>query len=275
MWYNRIVMLSEKFKSATGKFPSPAELVLHSIQQAVPWIFTRHSFRQSVIPSRVPSSDIEAVERESIHDGGNDYRTNVSADTTRPTNVIEESRENKQESSLPYHYRFLAYMWRFSPDLIAIGAALSLSCIGDLCAHQSSQQPISNFLENMIIPFAFLLFLAVSFIQTYSSRLNFSRFFLELEILNQIGQASYPIYLIQNVLLQYYFTYFIDHGDYQYHPENPSRGYFRALPFPYRFGFIMLVLVIGWFVQKGFQEFFIAKSFTFLLSKWKQRNESQ
>lgn len=163
------------------------------------------------------------------------------------------------------------YLWRYTPDLIVLSCFLSLTCLGELCSNKT----LSKALENAVVPTGFLLFLIVSLHQRGKERYNLSRLLLESEIMTQIGYASYPIYLIQNPLLQLYFTYIIHHKDYTYHSNDPDREYFRNLPLGYRVGSVLLVIVIGWLIQKIYQDWLITNLFAKVLSWWKQRQQKK
>ncbi len=180
--------------------------------------------------------------------------------------IREESKKPKEEE-----WSLIGLIWRFSPDIIIVLCLISLSCLGDLCHNKT----LISSIEMVVIPIAFLLYLVIVLSQRGKSRYNLSRLILETEIMNQIGYASYPIYLIQNAFLQYYFTYMVNiHNDsYDYHGDHPGRKYFRNLPFGYRFGCTFFMIFIGWVIQKYYQDWLVTNSFAKVLSWWKQRND--
>lgn len=162
-----------------------------------------------------------------------------------------------------------SWTWRFSPDILVLGMAFSLTCFGELC--QSSTKTIGLFIESMLVPFGFILFLAVSLHQRGMERWNVSRWLLESELLNFIGYGSYPIYLIQNVFLQYYFTFIFHVKDYDYHPTDPGRGYFQGIPLIDRFIAVIVVILIGWLIQTYVQDYLVANAFSKVLMWWTER----
>lgn len=153
----------------------------------------------------------------------------------------------------------LGLLWRFTPDLLAISVGILLSCIGGLCT--DSMHKFATFNENMLVPAIVLVFIMISVQQRGMARYNATRLFLESDAMNFLGYISYPVYLLQNVFLQYYFTFIFKAANYRYHPDDPDRRYFRAIPLGYRFIAIMMVIAIGWFVQKYVQDYMVANAF--------------
>jgi peptidoglycan/LPS O-acetylase OafA/YrhL len=146
--------------------------------------------------------------------------------------------------------------------------AFSLTCFGDLCQHSTKE--LGLFIESLLVPFAFLLFLGICIHQRGDARMNFSRWMLESELFNFIGYGSYPIYLIQNVFLQYYFTMIFHIKGYDYHPTNPGRGYFQQIPLYDRFIAIIVVILIGWAIQVYLQDYLVANAFSKVLMWWSE-----
>jgi len=284
MWCGaRIYFLQQKYqaKAKDGSdpvviqedFSTPSEVITRWLHQAVACLrFGTDVVTEECIPLQHFHATTQAA--TTTADTAPNATTATVSTTDNEKNAIVKPDEgvNGDGGNGVLSYA-LHLLWRFSPDLIAIGIGLSLSCFGTLCT--SDTKTLNNYLEMMIIPFAFIIFLSITIHQRGSARYNLTRIFLESELLNFIGYGSYPIYLLQNVFLQYYFTFIFPVKGYSYHPENPTRDYFRAIPLGYRVIAVSTVILLGWVIQKFFQDYLVANTFSRVLVWWSSRQSSQ
>lgn len=179
--------------------------------------------------------------------------------------IVANDIPSEHSQPMGYLHKAAGLLWRFAPDLLAVSVGIMLSCIGDLCRHRTKL--LADYIEFMLIPFVLLVFVVISVHQRGSDRYNLSRLFLESDLMNFLGYCSYPVYLFQNVFLQYYFTFVFEAQGYSYHPLFPDRKYFRPIPLGYRFAAVIMTILFSWIVQKFFQDYLI----TNLFSKWLAR----
>ncbi len=139
--------------------------------------------------------------------------------------------------------------WKFLPDALAISAGLLLSCTGTLCSNLNDSYNILY----LFAPSILMLFIFCNVHNNLNNTKNLSRIFLESNLLQTLGYCSYPLYLFQNIFLQYYATYFKDFEGYSYHKDSPDRMYFREIPLLYRFLYILFLIFLCYLFQKYFQ----------------------
>jgi len=122
-----------------------------------------------------------------------------------------EQRIEGRSVSPPYisaRERILAFLWRFTPDIIAICTGFLMSAI----THDLDYSDGALILMYLGIPVVYMAFGVVSLLQEGNDRINGSRLFIESWPLTLLGYVSYPLYLYQQVglnawrpMLQHYF----------------------------------------------------------------------
>eukprot|EP00981_Chlorochromonas_danica_P012160 scaffold4581_cov209-Ochromonas_danica.AAC.4 len=254
---------NEEFPTPTNDVDKFVQWVKDKMEQMIlpPINPTNNSAPGSMTFSAAPdSSSSTVVQSEAVADHS----------TSGGSAESSSSRPNGRSMQDIFH-EILALAWRFLPDAIAIGGGILLSCEGGLCDEWAEGFVAYNI--HMVSPWIILAFVFVSVHQRGQSRYNFSRLFLESDLMNFLGYASYPIYLLQDIMLEYYLS-FVSRGAYSYHPSNPGRNYFRYAPLKYRIALMILFIFIGWVVQKVFQDYFVANTFTKMLSWWSKRRNA-
>eukprot|EP00981_Chlorochromonas_danica_P002495 scaffold474_cov169-Ochromonas_danica.AAC.30 len=248
--------LVETKYASTGKnedFSSPTDHINEYTSYLKNWAMSLVLPHVGAPTTHQPVIAIEHVDEEA---------SPCSSDTSAPTNM---------SIAVDMRDKVLGLLWRFSPDFVAVGAGLLLSCTGGLC--RTYANTFTDYNVRLLLPCIMMLFILISVHQRGISRYNFSRVFLESDIMNFLGYASYPTYLLQDIILEYYFTYVSDHK-YAYHPSNPNRGYFQALPLKLRVGLMVLFIIITWGIQKVFQDYLVANTFSKALEWWSKRRSN-
>lgn len=170
--------------------------------------------------------------------------------------------------------QLLGLIWRFLPDAIAVISGILMSCRYGLCRYDAASKEFTVYNTNILLPCLFSLFVLISVHQRGSSRYNFSRLFLESDVMNFLGYTSYTVYVLQDIFLKFYFT-FISHHKYSYHPSHPSRSYFKALPLKMRAGYMILFILISWVVQAAYQDYLVANLFSKAVEFWSKRRQNR
>jgi peptidoglycan/LPS O-acetylase OafA/YrhL len=168
--------------------------------------------------------------------------------------------------------------WRFYPDLLFIGSACISLQVGWLAKVFYKPRPnrgVGDSPEMVIwfigLPLVTVIYTFIVCLQRGSARHNFSRLFFESPLMTFIGAASYPVYLLQAVMFEYYaprlyYTYFKDDPSppFAYSPNlifgRPNGGqwqgmwWFSNLHWGIKFICFMILVVIGWLIQRIIQD---------------------
>ena len=155
-------------------------------------------------------------------------------------------------------------LWRFFPDLIAIGIGFLMSTLGDL-----NKENIKFVLWFVIVPSAYLLLILVCMLQKGSARYNLSRLFLECNPVRTLGYTSYAMYLFQRIVFNSYVPclYFgFKTGTFNIIIGDPGQ-WFERLPSIDKFLAVVTLTFICFLVHKYFQDRFVTYWYAYLTSK--------
>ena len=154
------------------------------------------------------------------------------------------------------------------PDVASVGILLCFSTVGDRSAWSTEYG-----LRNICVPYLTIVLIMSLMLQTRSTRSCLTRFFLESQLVRTIGYASYPIYLLQQVLLNFYLRMAYDAVLGVPVSSNPSYGAFwenewfgNRRPWWKLIG-LVYVVGVGYLVQYYYQDRWIAG----LWSAWLMR----
>eukprot|EP01039_Chlorochromonas_danica_P006744 gene6744-7454_t len=266
----RIAQTDYAAKGKNEEFPTPTNDVDRFVQWAKDNLaeIILPGLPQQVAPIALPSQEV-TVRATTIFNAV--VQADSSDDGSRSSSSDSSSSISEGLSWRGVLNGSLALAWRFLPDAIAVGAGMLISCKGGLC-HKSTKAFLPYNIH-LVLPCVFLAFVFVSIHQRERSRYNFSRLFLESDIMNFLGYASYPLYLLQNVMILYYMSY-VSNGQYSYHPAHPSYNYYRSIPLKYRVGLMILFIMIAWTVQKVFQDYLVTNIFSKVLAWWSTRRNA-
>ena len=121
----------------------------------------------------------------------------------------------------------------------------------------------SKFLRHIFIPFIYMITLVLVSIQTTNLRGGLWRILCETPIMTIIGYASYPIYLLQVVLLNFYtrmlynlFT--TDSTSSIYDIQNFPGFWFGFQPWWWKLIGVICLIGICWPIQRYFQDGFVS-----------------
>ena len=136
--------------------------------------------------------------------------------------------------------------------------------------------PTNDFARRYVgVPYLTILLILSLMFQTNETRFSLSRYFFESSLIRVIGYASYPIYLFQQVLLNFYLRLIYDAAIGVPVVINPSYGawntneWFGNLPGWWKPIGLLIVVSFGWIVQKYFQDGFIARNYIRILDTLK------
>jgi hypothetical protein len=155
-------------------------------------------------------------------------------------------------------------VWRFFPDLCAVGIGFLMSTLGDL-----NNENIKFVLWFVIVPSAYMLLILVSMLQRGSARCNLSRLFLECTPIRTLGYASYAMYLFQRIAFNCYLPciYFgIKTGHFNIRIGDPGH-WFERLPNHDKFLAVVTLTFICFLVHKYFQDRFVTYWYAFITAK--------
>ena len=176
--------------------------------------------------------------------------------------------DDEAEVSAPERNTFLFLLccniWRFFPDMAAIGTGFLMSTLGKL-----NNENIKFVLWYVIVPSAYLLFLFVSMLQKGSARYNFSRLFLESSPVRTLGYTSYAMYLFQRTAFNCYLPciYFgIKTGTFNILVGDPGL-WFERLPNLDKFLAVVTLTIICFLVHKYFQDRFVTYWYAYVTAK--------
>ena len=187
-----------------------------------------------------------------------------SLDTSRSPSQVDEDINIPTPPENSTFFIACCYLWRFFPDLSAIGIGFLMSTLGDL-----DKESIKLIIAFVIVPYAYLVLLLVSMLQKGSARYNFSRIFLECTPLTTLGYTSYAMYLFQRVALTCYlpFLYFgIKTGKFDINMGNPG-DWFEHLPTFDKFLAVVTLTMICLIVHKYYQDKFVPYWYAHFVSK--------
>lgn len=194
-----------------------------------------------------------------------------SLDTSRSPSQIDEDVNIPTPPESSTIFITCCYLWRFFPDLSAIGIGFLMSTLGDL-----DKESIKLIIAFVIVPYAYLVLLLVSMLQKGSARYNFARFFLECAPLTTLGYTSYAMYLFQRVSFTCYlpFLYFgIKTGHFDISRGNPD-DWFEHLPNFDKFIAVVSLTLICLVVHKYYQDKFVPYCYAHIVSKMSHFNGS-
>lgn len=155
-------------------------------------------------------------------------------------------------------------VWTFIPDGCVVGMILLLFMV-----RYDAPKKLQIFYGCIVMQVLLIAMIWASFLQPNSTRWSLWRLLTENRVMTAIGYASYTIYLLQNVLLNFYGRILYD---------DIRLGYFPVIPGGYSpdygvywntwwigdeawyykpIGFSLLILVC-WPIQKYFQDTFVA-----------------
>lgn len=129
-------------------------------------------------------------------------------------------------------------------------------------SHTQSRAFFDRFFYLYGLPFIFAMMLVLSLLQPAYPRSLFTMIIAENPLLNMIGECSYAIYLIQKIVVYFWWTYAIDgcrHGvwpftrqfiNHEDHPTVFDKWYVTLSG-------VIITCILGIFIQKVFQERFI------------------
>jgi len=182
-------------------------------------------------------------------------------------NILNKPGEKINSSIKTYIFddkiiQFSQTALRFFPDVLTVICAILFCPIGGL-----DQHPNNMTLYYYGVPIVIITFLVVSFLQQGTSRLNLSRWGLESRGIRFLGYISYPVYLLQRPVVEFY-------GPYVYHSiknkkyeisylygEAGGNGY-DSLPLHQRFLWTLVLFGFCFLIQKYFQDTFIIYLYT-------------
>ena len=156
-----------------------------------------------------------------------------------------------------------AYLWRFFPDMIAFVFVIFLTTAGDL-----SYRPFQRTLEWTILPMMSIVYLIVATIQDDWARNNLSRWLLQTGFMNWFGYISYPMFLFQKSLLNWWapkiaecfnlnkFVLFT-RGNPAFGADTNEATWFTNLNMGYRIIGFFVLCCFCWLVQKYYQDTFV------------------
>jgi len=95
----------------------------------------------------------------------------------------------------------LFYLWKHLPDILVIILILLLANVGHLDTIKGK-----GFVAFVCFHWIVVAFIIISMLQVERARFNVIRYILESHVLNVIGYCSYPLYLFQRLIIEYYVT---------------------------------------------------------------------
>jgi len=148
------------------------------------------------------------------------------------------------------------------PDLLALSIALIMSF-----GIYNENITAGKFLRWQVIPFFAALIVLFSMMQAKPYRVGLLRFVAQSKIMLMIGYASYPIYLLQQVLLNYYAKWIYDTSQNNQF-QIVDNSWFGNHPWWWKLLGLIGLLVVCWPVQRYFQDTFVAGLFSRFIA-WK------
>eukprot|EP01039_Chlorochromonas_danica_P000739 gene739-803_t len=254
----RIVLTNHVETGKSEKLRSPTDDINYYVSKVKNWCMDR-ILAPNATSIAIPAGSVSSGDQSSE----DDHHHRPSLLSSSPQSIL-----------IYLGCQVLGLVWRFLPDAIAVVSGILMSCKYGLCRYDEASKEFTKYNADIILPCLFSLFVLVSVHQRGSSRYNFSRLFLESDVMNFLGYTSYTVYVLQDVFLKFYFT-FISHHKYAYHPSHPSRSYFKALPLKMRAGYMILFILISWVVQAVYQDYLVANLFSKAVEFWSKRRQNR
>ena len=170
---------------------------------------------------------------------------------------------------------------RILPDIMFVSIGLMVSEVGPTSLRYDKNRNTSAavmIFRNEGFEFAAMIMLMAFMFQQSNNRLCLSRLLMESKLMRVIGYASYPIYVLHIVLINYYFRMIYDtitgKGKVEYSEhygiQNEWIGTLPDYYFPITLG---IVIVICFAVQKYFQDTFVASLWLRCLQHYSRKRE--
>lgn len=148
----------------------------------------------------------------------------------------------------------MAFIWRFSPDMLAILSGFLLTPVGSL-----NHSPLANFLQYTVLPWILLVYLVIAFLQGDEARKNITRYCFESSLLNYLGYIAYPMYLFQRITVNWYLPLIVNsigsnRNEFVRNAYKLNLDWFTSINYGWRL--LVLVILSGfcWLIQKYYQD---------------------
>lgn len=156
---------------------------------------------------------------------------------------------------------FSKLLWAFVPDAISVGIAAILSIRPDTSYH------LNAFYRCILIEALVMIQLTVVFLQPPATPTSVWRYLLESAPMNFLGYISYPMYLMQQLVLNFYFRVLFDDVSCHTFPIKRMDPNYGAMTDNSWIGEqagwiqllgVFLLIVICWCIQRYFQDKWMA-----------------
>eukprot|EP01041_Mallomonas_annulata_P005613 gene5613-11330_t len=191
----------------------------------------------------------------------------VNTERSRSTSLIP----NQNRIVMKYIKGLSSLLLQFTPDICVVLILLIFSTAG---GHRS--EDLELLLKNVFIQYVTIFLILSLLFQTKDTRICITRVFIENTFIRTIGYGSYPIYLLQQVVFNFYLRIFYDLAIGAPVTSDPAYGiyweneWFGLLPGWWKPIGLVLITIVGYIVQKYFQDTFIA----WLISKYTVNNSN-
>jgi len=138
----------------------------------------------------------------------------------------------RRSESTPHSTVF--YLWRHTPDMIAVAFALLMTTVGDI---HHSDEVVTGEMGGLYLQWLFVAYLITATLQSGPARLNFGRYLLETPVVNLLGYCSYPLYLMQIIIPTYNDMYWKLNKD-------RTLGPYKSLGWKFVLSIIMIVAAV-------------------------------
>jgi len=147
------------------------------------------------------------------------------------------------------------YLWRHTPDMLAVAYALLMTTVGDV---HLSEAAVKGYTCMIFIPWLFLAYLITSTLQVGAARLSISRYILETPVLNLLGYCSYPLYILQLVIYWNTTCYESMYFDLE---NKKNLGPYKKLGWKFVLVIIMITasVAIQYFIQDNLVPYLVVK----------------
>ena len=155
------------------------------------------------------------------------------------------------------NFRFaeiMAFIWRFSPDMLAILIGFLLTPLGSL-----NHSPLSNFLQFTVLPWILLVYLVIAFLQGDEARKNVTRYCFESSMLNYLGYIAYPMYLFQRIIVNWYLPLIVNsigsnRNEFVRNAYKLNTEWFTSINYGWRILVLAILSGFCWLIQKYYQD---------------------
>jgi peptidoglycan/LPS O-acetylase OafA/YrhL len=137
----------------------------------------------------------------------------------------------------PHLWIALSLAWRLLPDVLVGLAGLQLSEVGMI----AEQYAVALAVEQVWLPLTFLFLLIVGVLHSRQGLNTLTKYIFTNSALTLLGYCSFPLYLFQRIMLEYYLRR--AHG-------GEGNWQFINLPLWERFVTVLCVIAYSWLVQK-------------------------